>query len=213
MDDWVEQFSPQSTAALRDAAQRLSEMALRYVDLTEAMSGSTSETMRIFHLNDELAAAVVELNQRVLDHTGTRPLWPHTFDDTDDEPFEEDEEDEEDDPEIEVDEYLSVVSRWDIAVTNRDEVLEAARRAHLRDHPVDGEADAELAVPDPGAAVMALLGQSATIWFNIPGIEPLRGVHVGIVPTDVAEPQEIDIDSIVDNVVPPEGAVFFSEVW
>lgn len=169
MDDWVEQFSPQSTAALRDAAQRLSETALRYVDMTKNMSGSTSELMRIFDLNDELAAAVVDLNQRIFDHTG--------------------------------------------AVTNRDEVLEAGRRAHLRDHPVDGEADAELAVPDPGAAVMALLGQSATIWFNIPGIEPLRGVHVGIVPTDVLEPQEIDIDSIVDNVVPPEGAVFFSEVW
>lgn len=210
MDDWVEQFSPQSTAALRDAAQRLSETALRYVDMTKNMSGSTSELMRIFDLNDELAAAVVELNQRISDHTGATPLWPHTFDDTDDEPFEEDEGD---DAEIEVDEYLSVVSRWDIAVTNRDEVLEAGRRAHLRDHPVDGEADAELAVPDPGAAVMALLGQSATIWFNIPGTEPLRGVHVGIVPTDVLEPQEIDIDSIVDNVVPPEGAVFFSEVW
>jgi hypothetical protein len=210
MDDSVEQFSPQSTAALRDAAQRLSEMALRYVRLTEDMSGSTSELMRIHHLNDELAAAVADVNEKILDHTGTRPLWPHTFDDTDDEPFEDDEED---DPEIEVDEYLSVVSRWDIAVTNRDEVLEAARRAHLRDNPVDGEADAELAVPDPGAALMASLGQSATIWFNTPGIEPLRGVHVGIVPTDVPEPQEIDIDSIVDNVTPPEGAVFFSEVW
>jgi hypothetical protein len=169
MDDEVEQFSEHSRAAL---ARQLAEAVLHYADATEGMRGSTSDTMRIFDLNDELEAAVVALNDRVYEHTGTIPLALHRPNDYEEQSFEDDEDDEDYLPALEASACLSVVSRWDVAVVDADELVRVGREAHLRQHPVDAAPDAEIAVPDPPAALMAIVGDNAGMWFRIPGVEP-----------------------------------------
>lgn len=209
MDDWVEPFSEESRAALRDAARRLAEVVLHYADATEGMRGSTGDSLRIFDLNRELEAAVVALNDRAFEHSGSKPLALQRFEDDPEVAFEEDE----DEPPFVAGGFISVVSRWDVAVTDAEELVRAGREVHLRQHPVDAEPDAEIAVPDPAAALMTIIGDSADLWFNIPGVEPVSGLHVGILPSGEIEPREVDIEAVLDDVAPPEGTVFFSESW
>lgn len=210
MEDWVEPFSEESRAALRDAARRLAEAVLHYADATEGMRGSTGDSLRLFDLNRELEAAVVALNDRAFEHSGSTPLGLQKFEDDPEVAFEEDEDEP---PLLVAGGFISAVSRWDVAVTDAEELVRTGREVHLRQHPLDAEPDAELAVPDPPAALMTIIGDNADLWFHIPGVEPVSGLHVGIVPSSEIEPREVDIEAVLDNVAPPEGTVFFSESW
>jgi hypothetical protein len=212
MDHEIEQFSAASAAALEEAARRLSELALRYASVTSDMRGSTRDVHRLFDLNAELEGAVSEFNERSIDHTGTMPLHLNTADPSDDDdPFEE--EDMDDVPGLDATDYLSVVSRWDVAVTDREALLRAGREAHLRDHPVDAEDDALIAVQDVGAAIRSLLGDDGRFWFNLPGIEPIQGLKAFFELVEGDEPTEVDVDTVREAINPPIGPMFYSEVW
>jgi hypothetical protein len=207
VDDAPEQFSAITGSALRASAESVAQLALRYADLAAAMRGSTRDVAAIHSLNDELAEVVGDLNDRILDHSGTLALVMLDAEDED----EEFDDPGDSGPAAEAGTRLSVVSRWDVAVTDPGALLEAGRAAHLRQHPEDEAEDARLAIPDVGAALWEVLGDDGHLWCNVPGIEPLCGLKAGIAPEDGET--ATDGDDLGEALTLPAGEVFRTEAW
>lgn len=203
----VEQFSEESAAALRDAAERLAAALVCYASTTADMSGRSSELPAIFELNDELRRLAADFNDRVWDHTGTTALLIDSAEEWDGE-------DEDDDPPIpETVEYVSAVSRWDVAVFDPEALLAAGRKAQRQRCPQDTPEDAAIAVPNVGRALQAILEVQGEPWYQIPGIAVTRGVRLLIAPSEPPEPYDGDPDGVGDAIAPPEGPVIYTESW
>lgn len=203
----VEQFSEESAAALRDAADRLAAAVVRHASTTAAMSGRSSELPAIFELNDEIRRLAAEFNERALDHTGTTALLIDSAEEWDDE-------DDDDYPPIpETVEYVSAVSRWDVAVLDPQALLAAGREAQRQRCPQDTPEDAAIAVPDVGRALQAILEVQGEPWYEMPGVAVTRGVRLLIAPSEPPEPYDGDPDGVGDAIAPPEGSVIYTESW
>jgi hypothetical protein len=205
--DGVEQFSEVSGQRLVEARDTVLHAIREYVDELLVMRGGTSELEELFERNNALAEVVDRFTDAVWTHTGTLPLVLNAFED--------DEEGDEDEP-VEPGDQMSVVARWDLTVTDRDELLEEARAAHRRLHPQESDDDAAAAVHDTASALYALLHATGEPWFGIPGVVVVSGTRAFVEPTDTLEPPpEIDEpgDDLTAALRPPDGRIPFTERW
>ncbi|MBC7289908.1 MAG: hypothetical protein H5T83_01055 [Actinotalea sp.] len=203
----IEQFSEDSGRRLVEARDTVLHAIQEYVDELLVLRGGTSELTALFERNNALAQVVDGFTDAVWTHTGTLPLVSNSF--------EEDEEEDVDEP-ADPGDQLSVVSRWDLTVVDRDELLEAGRAAHRRLRPEETHEDAEVAVHDTAAALYALLHEAGEPWFDMPGVDVVAGTRAFIEPAEtLAPPPEIDEPGydLAEVLRPPDGRIPFTERW
>lgn len=208
VDDYPEQFSPQSREALDLSVAALVDALQRHAAQLGGMRGGSSDIPAVFDANAEVERLIAAWNERVFDHTGTFPVSLQGFD-RDGEEFAEDGQDP---AELEDGEPLSVVSRWDVVVVDIDALLRAGRDAHMRLRPDESDADAAVAVPTPGQAVYALLHERGEPWYNMPGVQVVSGVRAYVRPDERPTPlsDETDYDEAITQ---PAGERLFGESW
>ena len=203
----ADQFSPESAQALRDSATRLAEVLQRYAEATSPMAGRTNELEEIFELNAQVSALAAELNDKAFDHTGTLPL-PLDLEGNAHDHSEGDETET-----IEAEGLLSAVSRWNLAITDLDQLLAAGRAAHRQAEPGATAQDAALEIADAASAVHAILETRDEPWFEIPGVAVMQGLRLLIEPDDVPEPFDGDLEHAAEAVLPPAGPLHIAESW
>ncbi len=203
-DDHPEQFSEESRAALESATAALVEGLQRHTQAVLGMRGGSKETPAVFAINEEVERLVDEWNDRVLDHTGTYPLALITH---------EDDEDDEDEDLVELGDGtpVAVVSRFDLVVTDSAALTEAGRQAHRRLREGEDEEDAAAAVSGVGQALYALLHERGEPWYELPGVEVVRGVRRYVRPNEPAVP--LDENDLEVPIVEPDGEQIYGEAW
>lgn len=208
----VDQFSDVSCARLEAAAAVLISGIERHTAGVVALRGGSSEIGTVFDLNDAMKAAAKAWEMAVLDHTGTSVLGLDFMDDED-----EDYDEDEDEEEVELIGAVSVVARWDLAVTNVSELISAGRAAHRRLQPDETEADAAVAIGDQavGQALYAVCHEFGEPWFDLPGVQLAGGKRAYLqIDLDDLEDEDADEEALFDFVpVAPEGQVLYSESW
>jgi hypothetical protein len=208
IDDYPELFSQQTREALGLSVDALVDGLQRHAKLLSGMRGGSSEMPAVDEANDQVERLIAAWNERVDDHTGTSPVSLQGFDDEDDEEILEGEEA----AELVDGEPLTVVSRWDLQVVDTDELMQAGREAHKRLWPGENDEDAAVAVPNTSQAVYALLHEHGEPWYDLPGIEVVRGARAYVRPIDPPTPLSPE-DDLGEAIAQPPGEQLFNEGW
>ncbi|GGB80090.1 hypothetical protein N798_01065 [Knoellia flava TL1] len=153
MDDELDetQWTDAARESYAASAEALIAEIRRHVELTTGREGRQRELGPWFESAEEVHEAAVAFTHAELDWCGSTSIKVRIDEDDWDDDEDDDEEDEE------VGDVLSVVGRWDFRVTDPEAFVEAGRRAYAEAWPDDTAEDAEIAVPDVGAAVAALM--------------------------------------------------------
>ena len=193
-------FSAETREALAEASRRLAERLQAHTEALLAMTGD-EEQAALYEQNAALEEIVEGWNDAVFEHTGTAPLL---LDDS---------ADDEDDEEVEQDQVISVVSRFDLRVVDLDALLEAGRAAQER-HPAEldetGEKDP---VDSAEQAIYEISREVGEAWFELPGIEMVAGARAYVVPEWPFEPLEADAEDVLTELGAPNGAITHAETW
>lgn len=208
LSDYPEQFSERTRTALDAAVEGLVEALRRHAHYVGGLRGGSSELAGLFEANAEVESLIDAWNERVGDHTGTFPVSLIR-------PEEDLDDDLEDDSELRAvsdASPISVVSRWDLLVVDVAALVRAGREAHKRVYPGENDEDAAAAVPDAGQALYALCHDAGEPWYDIPGIEVVRGVRAYVRPDEPATPLSAE-DDIEATIVEPAGERIFGESW
>jgi hypothetical protein len=208
IDDYPEQFSQQTREALGLSVDALVDGLQRHAKLLSGLRGGSSEMPAVDEANDQVERLIAAWNERVFDHTGTSPVPLQDFGDEDDEEILEGEEA----AELVDGEPLTVVSRWDLQVVDTDELMQAGREAHKRLWPGENDEDAAVAVPNTSQAVYALLHEHGEPWYDLPGIEVVRGARAYVRPIDPPTPLSYE-DDLGEAIAQPPGEQLFNEGW
>lgn len=210
----IDQFSPASETGLRTATDALIAALGAYAEAVSGLHGSSRDIQLVFESNEAVRRAAIAWDAAADTHTGTFPLSIQEFDD-DDSDIDDDDTDEAD---AELVYALSVVSRWDLEVTDAPALVEAGRKAHLRLTPADSDEDAKVAIQDDdiGPAIYALVHEYGEPWFDLPGVEVLGG-HRAYIAAEEDQPMTM---AAPDDDFPegeplriPDGEIVFSEGW
>lgn len=192
-------FSAETREALAEASRRLAERLQAHTEALLAMTGDEEQTA-IYDQNAALEELVESWNDAVFEHTGTAPLLLE--DSADDE-----------DEEVERDQVISVVSRFDLRVVDLDALLEAGRAAQER-HPAEldetGEKDP---VDSAEQAIYEISREVGEAWFELPGIEMVAGARAYVVPEHPFEPLDADGEDVVTELIAPNGVATHAETW
>ncbi|MEJ5946346.1 hypothetical protein WDZ17_13695 [Pseudokineococcus basanitobsidens] len=233
IDIHVERYSDDSARELRSATEELTTALRRFAEETSLMHGGTAEHRTFEALRAEVERTVVAWHERAQEHSGQSVL---PLDDELVTYVGDDEDDEDDDGPEEVlgpVAALSVVSRWDLEVTDAELLITSGRQSHRRSNPEEDEQDATEAVADVAAALQAVLHEHGEPWYSIAGVDPIGGARVFLTPDAGEEPaagyeveqaasEVVDADFEEDDpeewdsvtpVMPPTGTVIFSERW
>lgn len=197
----IEQFSDDTRKALAEAAQLLTERLQAHTAALLALNAE-SDFEALFEQNAELEELVESWNDAVLDHTGTIPL---ALVDTED--LEEEEE------EVQAEQVISVVSRFDLRVVDTDALLAEGRAAQERVLAEDQESDLRDPVETTEQAIYAISREVGEAWFALPGIELIAGARAYVVPEQPFEPLEPEAEDIVTELTTPNGTVTYAESW
>jgi len=192
-------FSTETRDALAEASRKLAERLQAHTDALLAMTGDEDHTT-LFEHNAALEGVVEDWNDAVFEHTGTAPLL--LDDAVDDE-----------DEEVEQDQVISVVSRFDLRVVDLDALLEAGRAAQER-HPaeLDESGDRE-PVDSAEQAIYEISREVGEAWFELPGIEMVAGARAYVVPEQPFEPLDADAEDVVTELIAPNGVATHAETW
>ena len=192
-------FSAETRTALAEASRKLAERLQAHTDALLAMTGDEDHTT-LFEHNAALEGVVEDWNDAVFEHTGTAPLL--LDDAVDDE-----------DEEVEQDQVISVVSRFDLRVVDLDALLEAGRAAQER-HPaeLDESGDRE-PVDSAEQAIYEISREVGEAWFELPGIEMVAGARAYVVPEAPFEPLDADAEDVVTELIAPNGVATHAETW
>jgi len=192
-------FSAETRTALAEASRKLAERLQAHTDALLAMTGDEDHTT-LFEHNAALEGVVEDWNDAVFEHTGTAPLL--LDDAVDDE-----------DEEVEQDQVISVVSRFDLRVVDLDALLEAGRAAQER-HPaeLDESGDRE-PVDSAEQAIYEISREVGEAWFELPGIEMVAGARAYVVPEPPFEPLDADAEDVVTELIAPNGVATHAETW
>jgi hypothetical protein len=196
----VEQFfSVETREALAEASRKLAQRLQAHTEALLAMTGEEDQSA-LYEQNVALEELVEEWNDAVFEHTGTTPLL---LDDSEDE----------DDEEVEQDQVISVVSRFDLRVFDLDALLEAGRAAQER-HPaeLDESGDRE-PVDSAEQAIYEISREVGEAWFELPGIEMVAGARAYVVPEPPFEPLDADAEDVVTELIAPNGVATHAETW
>lgn len=209
----IDPFSPASEARLRTATDALIAALRAYTETVSGLSGGSGDDRIVSDADDTVRRVALAWDDAAETHTGNFPLLIEDFDDEDP-----DDEDDLGDADAELVHALSVVSRWDVQVTDAPALIEAGRQAHLRQWPGDTDADARAAIHDDsiGRAIYTLVHEHGEPWFKLPGVEVLGGHRAYIdaeddQPMTTAEPDD-DFPEGAPTLV-PDGEVVYSESW
>lgn len=208
-DDDPKQFGEQTRTALRAAVEDLVEALRRHADHVGGLRGGSSEMAGLFAANAEVERLIDAWNERVADHTGTFPVSLLGRDDVE---GDDDSEDEGDSIRVRDGEPISVVSRWDLRVVDATALVQAGRQAHKRLQPDENDEDAAVAVPDAGQALYALMHEAGEPWYDMPGVEVVRGTRAYVRPDEPAA-RLGDEDDVEEPIVEPAGERIFGETW
>jgi hypothetical protein len=193
-------FSADTRAALAEASQKLAERLQAHTEALLAMTGD-EDTSELFEHNAALEGVVEDWNEAVFEHTGTTPLLLDEVDD---------DEDEED---VEPDQVISVVSRFDLRVVDLDALLEAGRAAQER-HPAELDESGEREPVDSAEqAIYEISREVGEAWFELPGIEMVAGARAYVVPEPPFEPLDADAEDVVTELIAPNGVATHAETW
>ncbi|MCA0328607.1 MAG: hypothetical protein LCI03_01735 [Actinobacteria bacterium] len=208
MDDFdePEAYSPETLAALRSAVRELGDALVEHVELLAGLHGGSAEMAGLFAANEKVADLIAAWNERVLDHTGTSPVYLLDRDDD----FIDEEEPDDDGTAVADGDILSVISRWDLQVEDVDALVSAGREAHRRNRPEEDTEDAAVAVDGAALAIYAVLHEKGEPFYQLPGVAVLSGLRVFVRPDDAVA---VAADEISDEVYQPPGEVLFSESW
>ena len=198
----IVQFSEQSRKALAEAAQQLTERLQAHTAALLALDGQ-ADLDALFDQNAELEDLVESWNDAVLDHTGTIPLALVDLDD-----IEEDEDDQ-----LETDEIVSVVSRFDLRVADLDTLLAAGRAAQERILAEDEETDLREPIGTAEQAIYAISREFGEAWFALPGVELIAAARAYVVPEEPFEALQPEAEDIVTELTVPNGTVSYMETW
>lgn len=206
----IEQFSAQSAARLETATQALKLALDDYVKTVTQLHGGSIDVQKVFEANDVVRREAVRWDDAVGDHTGTFPLAVEDYDDE----LDDDECEESADAEPESAYEISVVSRWDLEVSDVPALIEAGRAAHRRLRPEESEADACFAIADDGIgqAWYALVHERGEPWYDLPGVFVVGGRRDYI---DRGGDQAMS-DAEADDDAPmrlPVGELLYGESW
>ena len=192
-------FSAETRTALAEASRKLAERLQAHTDALLAMTGDEDHTT-LFEHNAALEGVVEDWNDAVFEHTGTTPLL--LDDAVDDE-----------DEEVEQDQVISVVSRFDLRVVDLDALLAAGRAAQER-HPaeLDESGDRE-PVDSAEQAIYEISREVGEAWFELPGIEMVAGARAYVVPEPPFEPLDADAEDVVTELIAPNGVATHAETW
>jgi hypothetical protein len=192
-------FSAETREALAAASRKLAERLQAHTEALLAMTG-TEEQSALYDQNAALEELVEEWNDAVFEHTGTTPLL---LDDSEDE----------DDEEVEQDQVISVVSRFDLRVVDLDALLEAGRAAQER-HPAELDESGEREPVDSAEqAIYEISREVGEAWFELPGIEMVAGARAYVVPEHPFEPLDADAEDVVTELIAPNGVATHAETW
>jgi hypothetical protein len=192
-------FSAETRDALAEASRKLAERLQAHTEALLAMTGA-EEQSALYEQNVALEELVEEWNDAVFEHTGTTPLL---LDDSEDE----------DDEEVEQDQVISVVSRFDLRVVDLDALLEAGRTAQER-HPAElDEAGEREPVDSAEQAIYEISREVGEAWFELPGIEMVAGARAYVVPEHPFEPLDADAEDVVTELIAPNGVATHAETW
>lgn len=208
LDLGPEQFSEQSRTALTTAVEDLVEALRRHAEHVGGLRGGSSEIAGIFEANAELETLIDAWNERVADHTGTFPVALLGRGGDEDE----DGDDGGDFAEVVDGDPISVVSRWDLQIVEVAALVRAGREAHRRLRPDETEDDAAVAVPGPGPALYALLHEAGEPWYDLPGVEVIRGARAYVRPEEAVLPLA-DEEDVETMIVEPAGERLYGETW
>lgn len=208
----IEQFSAQSAAQLKATTQALKSALDDYLQLVTSLRGGSVDLQRVFDANEVIRREAMRWDDAAGDHTGTFPLAIEDLDEDDDEDL--DEEDEESETVYEI----SIVSRWDLEVSDVPALIEGGRAAHRRLQTKESEEDAKVAIADDdiGPALYALVHERGEPWYDLPGVFVLGG-HRDYIDRDGDQPMTAaDADDDLPELAPlriPDGDVVYSESW
>jgi len=193
-------FSAESREALAAASRRLAERLQAHTEALLAMTGA-EEQSALYEQNAALEELVEGWNDAVFEHTGTAPLLL------------EDAADDEDDEEVEQDQVISVVSRFDLRVVDLEALLEAGKAAQER-HPAELDEGGETEPVDSAEqAIYEISREVGEAWFELPGIEMVAGARAYVVPEYPFEPLDADAEDVVTELIAPNGVATHAETW
>jgi hypothetical protein len=211
----IEQFSAQSAAQLEAATKAFKSALDDYLKLVTSLRGGSVDVQRVFDANEVVRREAMRWDDATGDHTGTFPLGLEDLDDDEDA---EDEDDEVSDEEPESVYEISIVSRWDLEVSDVPALIEGGRAAHRRLQPEESEEDAKVAIADDdiGPALYALVHERGEPWYDLPGVFVLGG-HRDYIDRDGDQPMTAaDADGDLPELAPlrvPDGEIVYSESW
>jgi len=192
-------FSAETRTALAEASRKLAERLQAHTDALLAMTGDEDHTT-LFEHNAALEGVVEDWNDAVFEHTGTAPLL--LDDAVDDE-----------DEEVEQDQVISVVSRFDLRVVDLDALLEAGRAAQERPPAELDESGDREPVDSAEQAIYEISREVGEAWFELPGIEMVAGARAYVVPEQPFEPLDADAEDVVTELIAPNGVATHAETW
>lgn len=210
LDDYPEQFSERTRTALNAAVEELVVALRRHAGRVGSLRGGSSEIAGLFEANAEVERLIDAWNERVAEHTGTLPVSLLGRDDEDEN--EEDLDAEDDFIGVGDGEPISVVSRWDLQILEAAALVQAGRAAHQRLRPQENDDDAAVAVPDAVQALYALLHEAGEPWYDMPGVEVVRGERAWFRPDEPATTPLRDDDDEAP-ITEPAGERLFGETW
>ena len=209
-DEFPEQFSQRTRETLTGAVEELVAVLRAHAEHVGGLRGGSSEMPGVHEANRQVEQAIATWNERAFDHTGTFPVSLAGLDD-DFEDF--DAEDDVDDDDLADGRPLAVVSRWDLVVTDTEALVAVGREAHLRNRPEEKEEDAAVAVCDAEQALYAVLHERGEPWYDLPGVEVVRGIRAYVQPEQPAEPYTNDDAETEARVEEPPGERLYFETW
>jgi hypothetical protein len=208
------QFTPAGGERLQVAAAGLAAALQDHAAFAAAMRGGTSEQSALAELNDRVTAAAIEWTDAAYTHTGTFVLPLEV--EQDDLPYEDDSEEHGEQPAVQA--RLSLVSRWDLDVSDLAKLITDGRAAHRRARPRESEEDAVVAIGDENAAqaLYAILDEAGEPLLRIDGLDVVRGSRLYIAAEqdwDYDDDLDYDPDLLPMTVQPPAGPIVYSEAW
>ncbi len=208
-DDFPEQFSQQTREALTNAVEELVTVLRAHAEHVGRLRGGSSEIPGIFEVNARVEQSLAAWNERAFDHTGTFPVSLAGLGD---------ESGASGDDGVDDDDFadgtpLAVVSRWDLVVSDAEALVASGRQAHLRNRPDEQEEDAAVAVSGVGQALYAVLHERGEPWYDLPGVEVVRGVRAYVQPEQSAQPFTDDVAETEALVEEPPGERLYLESW
>jgi hypothetical protein len=203
MDDQRDQlFSEASRRALAEASRQLTQRLQAHTEALLAMTGGPDDQTTLDEHNVALEELVEGWNEAVFEHTGTTPLL-----------LEVDLEDEDEDDSAESEQVISVVSRFDLRISDPDALVAAGRAAQERQPAEEDEIGERETVETVEHAIYAISREQGEPWFALPGVDVVAGARAYVVPEPPFEPLEADGEDVVGRLGAPYGAVTHTEIW